>query len=179
LLNRRAIQNLLEREWARWRRLGQPFTLVSVDLDHFKQINDRWGHPAGDAVLRNTARVLHEQVRSIDRVGRVGGEEFLVLMPGCTPCSAAAVAERLRMALRNDPVELVPQGRVALTASLGVAVVTSGDADLEQMIRRADAALYRAKHEGRDRVVLAEPTQATCDGLPAGGPDRPSAAAPA
>ncbi|MCK6423520.1 MAG: GGDEF domain-containing protein [Burkholderiaceae bacterium] len=156
LLNRRAIQSLLEREWARWRRLGEPFTVVALDLDHFKQINDRWGHPAGDEVLRSASSLLRREVRSIDAVGRVGGEEFLVLMPGCAPESAVGVAERLRRSLRGQPVAIDGGREVAVTASLGVAAVDAGDPDLEHLMRRADAALYQAKHEGRDRVVRAQ-----------------------
>lgn len=170
LLTRRAMQALLEREWLRWRQLGEPFTLVSVDLDHFKQINDRWGHQAGDEVLRSTAGVLRGNVRSVDSVGRVGGEEFLVLMPGCTDEAAEGTAQRLRQALGARPMSVTqgdPAG-VPVTASLGVAAVHTSDADLGQLMRRADAALYRAKRDGRDRVVVAAPVQR--DAMPADSP---------
>lgn len=160
LLNRRAIQSMLEREWARWRRMGQPFTVIALDLDHFKQINDRWGHPAGDEVLRQTAGRLQGQVREIDAVGRVGGEEFLVLMPGCTAGDAPAVARRLHLALRNAPVEVDSRAQLQVTASLGVAVVDVGDATVDKLLARADLALYRAKHGGRDRVEFDHPPEA-------------------
>jgi diguanylate cyclase (GGDEF)-like protein len=155
LLNRRAIETLLEREWVRWRRMGQPFTVLALDLDHFKQINDRWGHPAGDAVLRSTASLLRREVREVDSVGRVGGEEFLVLMPGCAPASAAHVAERLRGVLRARPVDVGTAEPVPVTGSIGVAAVASTDTDLAHLLRRADAALYIAKAQGRDCVVCA------------------------
>jgi diguanylate cyclase (GGDEF)-like protein len=155
LFNRRAIQAMLEREWARWRRMGKPFTVIALDLDHFKQINDRWGHPAGDAVLRSTASLLRREVREVDSVGRVGGEEFLVLMPGCAPASAAHVAERLRGVLRARPVDVGTAEPVPVTGSIGVAAVVSTDTDLAHLLRRADAALYIAKAQGRDCVVCA------------------------
>jgi diguanylate cyclase (GGDEF)-like protein len=135
--------------------MGQPFTVLALDLDHFKQINDRWGHPAGDAVLRSTASLLRREVREVDSVGRVGGEEFLVLMPGCAPASAAHVAERLRGVLRARPVDVGTAEPVPVTGSIGVAAVVSTDTDLAHLLRRADAALYIAKAQGRDCVVCA------------------------
>lgn len=157
LLNRRAMEQLLDRAWGRWRRLAEPFTVVSVDLDHFKHINDTWGHQTGDEVLKAAAGQLAANVREVDAVGRVGGEEFMAVLEGCpTGVSAAAAAERLRQAVATEAVQVAGGASVSVTASVGVATVGPGDTSVGDMLRRSDAALYRAKREGRNRVCTAD-----------------------
>ncbi len=152
LLNRRAMEQLLDRAWGRWRRLAEPFTVVSVDLDHFKHINDTWGHQAGDEVLKAAAGQLVANVRDVDAVGRVGGEEFMAVLEACAPGVSTVAAERLRQAVAAEAVQVEAGVSIAVTASVGVATVGPGDANVGEILKRADAALYRAKREGRNRV---------------------------
>lgn len=155
LLNRRAFDGLLAGEADRARRLGRPLALVILDLDHFKQVNDTRGHAAGDAVLASVARVLETQVRSIDRVARVGGEEFAVLLMETDGVSAAAVAGRIVETVRRVPVVLGTGEKLAITVSAGVAVLPMHASEDAALLAAADQALYIAKREGRDRAVLA------------------------
>ncbi|BDI04528.1 GGDEF domain-containing protein [Sphaerotilus microaerophilus] len=152
LLNRRSIERALVRAWVGWRRSGRTFAVVSIDLDHFKQVNDRWGHPAGDEVLRACAELLQRGVRQVDQVGRVGGEEFLILLLDSDEAQAMATAERLRSQLACTDIR-THGALLRVTCSMGVAVADAGDAEPDQMVQRSDAALYQAKHDGRDRVV--------------------------
>lgn len=131
------------------RRYGRPLSLVMMDVDHFKSINDDHGHPAGDAVLRMLARVLQDEVRAADLLARWGGEEFAIVAPETTEADAAAFAERIRARIAGH--EFVPVGPV--TASFGVATLDTGAEDMGALQARADAALYRAKRAGRNRVV--------------------------
>ncbi len=149
LLNRRAGDEHLAREVARHRRHGQPLALALADIDHFKQVNDRHGHAAGDAVLRDVAAVLQRQCRSSDVVVRMGGEEFLVLMPQTDAAGARAAAEKLRAAVQAQAMQ------VPVTLSLGVAVDVQAYAQVEAALDVADQALYAAKRGGRNRVELA------------------------
>ena len=155
LLNRRAFDTLLKEETDRARRLGRPFALVILDLDHFKSINDAHGHPAGDAVLAAVARVLQGEVRSIDKVARIGGEEFALVLMETDATAGLQVAERLVAAIRAQPMALPNGAALALTVSAGVAELpTHAHAD-DTLLAAADKALYLAKHGGRDRAVLA------------------------
>jgi diguanylate cyclase (GGDEF)-like protein len=131
--------------------------VILADLDHFKRINDTLGHLAGDSVLRQVAQRLHHSVRPYDAVGRYGGEEFLIVLPGCDGDSALSLAERLRQAIASDRID-AEGTEVAITLSLGVAV-SSGEAQLDavELLRAADAALYEAKNAGRNRVRLGAP----------------------
>lgn len=133
---------------------GRPSSLIMVDLDRFKTVNDTHGHPAGDALLRETAEILRETVRPGDAVYRYGGEEFVVVLPDTPPAVAAQVAERLRSAIAGRAFHAGAAGRLSATASLGVAASVDGDAS--GLVARADAALYRAKEAGRNRVVATE-----------------------
>ncbi len=135
---------------------GRPLSLLMVDIDHFKSINDRFGHAAGDEVLRTTARRLAEAVRLENTVGRLGGEEFAVLLPGLGGPAAATVAERLRTVAADPPVE-IGGTRIAVRISVGGVAHAGGPAGLDALLERADRALYDAKRTGRDRVVFAEP----------------------
>jgi diguanylate cyclase (GGDEF)-like protein len=152
LLNRRAIEEALDAQMQRSHRSSETFTLMMLDLDHFKAINDRHGHAVGDLALKHTAAILRAELREVDRLGRYGGEEFLFLLPGLPLAQAHGVAERLRQQLVAKPLQ---QGgaSVTLSVSIGVAESAGADADPRSVLRRADAALYRAKAGGRNRVV--------------------------
>lgn len=132
---------------------GAAFTALMLDLDFFKQVNDRYGHLAGDAALRHFCDQLRACVRGGDAIGRLGGEEFLVLLDGDDPGTALAVCDRLREALRNHALEFGDDPLI-LSASGGIARFVPGDTGTSDVIRRADLALYRAKREGRDRAVV-------------------------
>jgi len=155
VLNRRAFDALLAGESDRARRLGRPLAMVVLDLDHFKKINDTHGHPAGDAVLATVARVLESEVRSIDKVARIGGEEFAVLLMEMDADGGFAVAKRLVTAVRGRPVVVNGGSPLAVTISAGVAALPVHGGTDGEFLAAADKALYTAKHDGRDRAVLA------------------------
>jgi diguanylate cyclase (GGDEF)-like protein len=155
LLNRCAIFEMLDKELARASREGQALSLLMVDCDGFKQINDTHGHAAGDAVLRELARRMRVAVRTYDSVGRYGGEEFLIVLPGCDGDSAVSQAERIRETVAGSPFIAGVRGH-AVTCSIGATsrtIPSAGDADI--LLREADLALYRAKGDGRNRVERA------------------------
>lgn len=153
LLNRGAMDELLGAEARRAARLGEPFSLLMIDVDHFKSINDDQGHAAGDRALQHLATLLTAQMRDIDRVGRWGGEEFVVMMPGTRLADAAALAERLRARAEAMPLRW-EECALPVTLSVGVAQWRAGDESPAAMLLRADAALYRAKAGGRNRIEL-------------------------
>ena len=156
LLNRSAIIELLQKELARASREGQPLSVLMVDLDFFKRVNDRHGHAAGDAVLRESARRMREALRAYDLVGRYGGEEFLIVLPGCDGESAISQAERVRETVASGRF-LAGHRSLAVTCSIGVSSrALPCEADRDALLREADLALYRAKDDGRNRFVLAE-----------------------
>ncbi len=153
LWNRRMILLILERELARTEREATPLGVLVGDLDHFKQVNDTHGHLAGDAVLREAAQRMKASCRNYDSVGRYGGEEFLLILPGCDAHAAERQAERLRAAIESQPVE-TPDETLAVTCSFGATSVPPGKlATPEGVIQVADNALYQAKKRGRNRVV--------------------------
>jgi diguanylate cyclase (GGDEF)-like protein len=153
-MNRGAIFDMLKRELAQSSRSGAPVAVIMADLDHFKQINDTHGHPAGDAVLREAATRLKAVLRAYDALGRYGGEEFMLVLPSCTAEHAAEVAERARRAVADTPV--ISSGTlVPISASFGVAAGGGGVLEMDDVIRAADDALYRAKRAGRNRVEVA------------------------
>jgi diguanylate cyclase (GGDEF)-like protein len=125
-----------------------------IDIDHFKSVNDRYGHQAGDAVLSNVGRVLTGTLREVDFAARYGGEEFAVLMPETELARGAEIAERIRTRLA-DTVTDTPSARIAATASVGVSSCPQCASDSEGLVRTADAALYRSKQAGRNRISLA------------------------
>lgn len=157
LLNRRAIEMMLEREVQRLQRFGQSFSVLMVDIDHFKRINDRFGHAAGDAVLSAVADTLRSQAREVDRVSRYGGEEFCVLLPHTSHDGAALAAERLRDAINQIQIPW-DDDIITVTVSTGMACATDRHEHLRSLLRRADEALYQAKAEGRNRVVICQKT---------------------
>jgi diguanylate cyclase (GGDEF)-like protein len=152
LFNRNTFVELSRRELERAQRQGSSTAILILDLDHFKRINDTWGHPAGDAVLRHVASVAVGAVRSTDLVGRLGGEEFIVLLP-CTSTEAARkLAEKLRAKLQASPV-MWQADSLQVTASIGLAATTAIEKrDFEALYNAADKALYLAKTRGRNRV---------------------------
>ena len=147
LANRRSLQDALEREVARARRSGESLAVVMVDVDHFKQVNDRQGHQVGDEVLRAVGAALTGVCRQSDLAARYGGEEFCLLLPGCRGRDAVVIAERLRAAVAAAP------GPVPVTVSAGVATLPANAAGGEQLLKAADEALYGAKRAGRNRTV--------------------------
>jgi two-component system, cell cycle response regulator len=152
LWNRTAIHEMLANEVARAKRESASLGVVLVDLDHFKNVNDTYGHPVGDAILCETANALRQATRPYDSIGRIGGEEFMVVLPGCNQLNSVSHAERLRWAISQVRVETAV-GRVQVEASLGVAVLgKDGHGDAQGLVRAADEALYRAKRNGRNRV---------------------------
>ncbi len=152
LFNRAHWQNCLEAEFARSVRLGAPVALLMMDLDHFKSVNDRFGHAAGDEVLRRAADLLRANLRCVDVIGRYGGEEFAVILPHTHAAAAQVVAERLRRALSELQLPGIDS---RFTLSVGVAPLLPGTGGVDVWLAQADAALYAAKQQGRDRVVLA------------------------
>jgi diguanylate cyclase (GGDEF)-like protein len=155
LLNRSAVMSRLEQELARSARLESHVSVIMTDLDHFKAVNDTYGHAAGDSVLREASRRLKCAIRTYDVVGRVGGEEFLYVGSECGNRDGRSVAERLRRMVAAGPVQ-VPGHMIKISGSFGVASTEQrAGATAEQLLRAADAALYRAKQGGRDRVELA------------------------
>lgn len=152
LLNRRAIETLMDKEAQRLHRFGDPFALLLIDVDHFKRINDRLGHAAGDMVLSAVASVLQGQAREVDRVARFGGEEFCVLLPRTDGEGALQAAERFREAVLHTVVPWANEN-ISVTVSVGLAATHDPREALHCILRRADEALYRAKGEGRNCVV--------------------------
>ena len=155
LPNRRAMQAALHRTADGTLRRGAPLAALMVDIDHFKAINDTYGHDAGDEVIRATADLLADTVRGGDIAGRWGGEEFLLLLPHSDQSAAVVVAERVRRAIERMAPPTPALTGVRVTASLGVAATASGD--LHELLLAADAALYAAKEGGRNRVEVADP----------------------
>jgi diguanylate cyclase (GGDEF)-like protein len=151
-LNRMAILEALEKELARSRRSGDPVAIIMADIDHFKRINDTYGHMAGDAVLREIARKMQGSVRAYDSIGRYGGEEIIVVAPGCDLSVAVQQAERLRVSVSSDPIS-VGDAAIPITMSLGVAATACDGTESGPLLLAADQALYAAKNGGRNKVA--------------------------
>jgi diguanylate cyclase (GGDEF)-like protein len=163
LLNRLAASQQLNVEWQRYRRNGESFALLMIDADHFKRINDEHGHPAGDEVLVQLSGLLRHGSRPMDSAARMGGEEFMLLMPGVDAAGAQAVAERLRAAVQAHFATRLADAQ-RLTVSVGWTLAGGTDSDGQSVLARADRALYLAKAGGRNRVCsllpsTPEPTQ--------------------
>ena len=154
ILNRRALFELMRREFDREKRYQRFLSLIVFDIDHFKQVNDRYGHLAGDAVLQHVAATTGRVLRSSDVMARYGGEEFVIIAPETSEARALELAERVRLALRATDIAV--NGEVVrVTASFGIATLHTDDEEPGEVLRRADGALYAAKAAGRDRVVAA------------------------
>src|SRR5579871_7940 len=154
LLNRSEILAALDRECARAGRDEKPTTVILADIDHFKQVNDTLGHAAGDEVLKEIAKRLKLDLRPYDVVGRYGGEEFLIVLPGCDLEAGARRADGIRKLVEKDRVS-TPFGDTAVTISMGVtATMARRDHSIEEFLRQADTSLYAAKNKGRNRVEI-------------------------
>lgn len=161
LWNRGAIMGLLQRETQHSMRMGEPLGIIMVDVDHFKRINDSYGHQTGDTVLREVARRMVASVRNYDYVGRYGGEEFLIVLTECSALNLAATAERMRAYVAEKPIT-TDAGPIPVTVSMGMAAGQGGIPELlrgEELVRAADKALYCAKHNGGNRVECAPDTR--------------------
>jgi len=154
MLNRRLVLDILERELTRGQRLELPLAVLMIDIDHFKAVNDAYGHQAGDAVLKEVAARVSTTVRPYDSVGRYGGEEFLVILPGCDEPRAQIVAERLCCVVSREVVH-TSAAEISVTLSLGLALSAQGETS-ERLVHAADRALYEAKRNGRNRVVVSQ-----------------------
>ena len=154
LWNRGATLEALERDLARARREKAPVGVLLGDLDHFKRVNDTYGHDVGDLTLCQAAKRMLSAIRIYDTLGRYGGEEFLIVAPGCSTANATAMAERIRRCMAAEPI-LADQRPLTLTISVGVAAGENGGLDSASLIQAADQAMYRAKKAGRNRVELA------------------------
>ena len=151
LYNRRYFEDALQKEAERSERLNQPFTLISLDLDFLKQINDTYGHNYGDSAIKTIGKVLKRNARSIDIPARIGGEEFNLLLPGIDSKGGMIAAERIRAAIEDEKIEKIGK----ITASIGVATYIEHTKSIDELLEMADQAMYRAKINGRNRVVLA------------------------
>lgn len=151
--NRRMVLDQLKSEVERWKRMRRPFTIAIADIDHFKEVNDTYGHEGGDKVLTEIAQILKIGMREYDSCGRWGGEEFLIVLPEAGANASTLIIERLRCAIENSGIEFEGK-RVPLSASFGIAEYSPGET-ISDMINRADAALYAAKRAGRNRHEIA------------------------
>lgn len=158
LLNRRAFNHIVERELLRCQRTRQPLCLLLLDLDHFKAINDRFGHPLGDAVIKRMATLLSSQVRGLDSLARLGGEEFMLLLSDCDREQGLQIAEKLRQLIESQ-LQVVDGKAVAVTVSIGMSYLDAGQlSSYDSLYVASDRALYSAKQEGRNRVKMAAPS---------------------
>ena len=151
LNNRRNFLALAASEWSRFKRYGRPLALLMVDIDLFKSVNDKHGHDAGDLVIRTVTDILQKHKRGSDIAGRLGGEEFAVILPEATLESALAAAERIRHLVADEQVVLAGK-RIAVTISVGVGICRTDMSGFEELLKEADIALYEAKRAGRNRV---------------------------
>lgn len=164
--NRRYFEHRCQIEISEARRYRHPLACMFLDIDHFKRINDQFGHPAGDAVLRRVGQLIRGQMRAGDTIARYGGEEFVLLLPRCPNAHARDIAERIRASIAAEPLLVAPDAPIAVSASLGLAMLSpqaassaaeaAPAAQAAQLVAQADAALYRAKAAGRNRVMLAD-----------------------
>lgn len=154
LSNRQSFLHRAEKEFGRARRYARPLSAVMIDVDHFKNINDRYGHSVGDEVLRQVSSICQCSLRGSDLLGRIGGEEFVLLLPDTPASNAIFVAERMREQLEKTPIN-VDGLIISTTASFGVASITDGDINFNSVLERADVAMYHAKNDGRNKVKSA------------------------
>jgi len=147
---------LAEQELARTHRYGHPLALLMLDIDHFKEVNDTHGHPAGDLALQMLVQICRQKLRDVDILGRLGGEEFCILMPETGSEQAFQAAERLRQAISEVEIPLEQKPPLHLTVSIGVAILGDADASVSMLLSHVDQALYEAKQTGRNKVCMAE-----------------------
>ena len=149
LLNRRAFLPLAKDALGDFRRVQRPLSVLMIDIDHFKRVNDRYGHPAGDVVIRKVGTIINDTIRTTDKVARFGGEEFVVLLNDNNAAGAAIIAERIRQTVASTVFE-ADNDRLLATISIGIAEAEKFDTDIDRIIERADRALYEAKSRGRN-----------------------------
>lgn len=166
LSNRRHFIRRLQEEIERAVRYEAPLTLLLIDVDYFKRINDQYGHPTGDDVLARTGELIRQCLRQSDIAARYGGEEFAVVLTNTTADGGLAMANRLQRILKEEPFCSRNGASFQVTCSIGVAELRSAWEDWEQLVSTADHALYRAKHSGRNRVILSEPVETESSALP-------------
>lgn len=155
LLNRREFERIINEEHERAKRFGRSYAIVILDLDHFKNINDKYGHPAGDHVLKAVAKRIRQQLRSIDRIARIGGEEFAVVLTEVDHVTASEVARRIVETMGRTPITLTDGTNLNVTVSAGSASMPKNASDPVALVQVADKALYEAKANGRNRSVAA------------------------
>jgi len=180
MYNRRYLESHFARISARLAEVGKPISALMLDIDHFKNVNDTHGHEAGDEILQVIAKRIQSNMRGFDTAVRLGGEEFVVLLPDSSLAAGAAAAERLCLSISKEKISVSSiDGGLDITVSIGVACVLAGESDLDNLLRHADAALYEAKHTGRNKVMTAagslplpEAGEAVHGALPS--PERPA-----
>ncbi|WP_020589658.1 GGDEF domain-containing response regulator [Desulfobacter curvatus] len=158
-LNRRAFMEKLDQELERAARKNTPLSLLMTDIDHFKQVNDRYGHLSGDRVLKQFVSQMAQVIRPYDFIGRYGGEEFILCLPDCSIKEARDIAERMRSQIETTPMQIsTSRPPIHITASFGISLFSSAcEKDPESLIKKADDALYSAKNDGRNCVRMAQP----------------------
>jgi diguanylate cyclase (GGDEF)-like protein len=155
LLNRREFDRIIREEHERAKRFGRSYAVIILDIDHFKSINDTYGHPVGDEVLKQVAKRIRQQLRSIDRIARIGGEEFAVVLTEVDHVTASEVARRIVESMARSQVALSNETKLSVTISAGSASMPKNAADTVALVQMADKALYQAKTNGRNRAVPA------------------------
>lgn len=153
VFNRRAFNEILENEYSRFRRIADKYSLLMLDIDHFKKVNDSYGHIAGDEALVELAKICGSNIRLHDTLSRLGGEEFCILLPHTNKDNAALIAEKLRKCIADTPI-VTERDTIRLTVSIGVSEVDDSDKDCLDTLKRADAKLYEAKNSGRNNVQV-------------------------
>lgn len=169
LNNRRHFLVLAEIEWSRFKRYGRPLAFLMVDIDLFKSVNDKYGHDVGDEVIKSVAQILQNHKRVSDIVGRLGGEEFALILPEATLDSAAAAGERFRQLVADHAVSIKEQ-RLSVTVSIGVTACHERTSGIDELLKEADVALYEAKRSGRNRVCRFGGGEPAPAGAPAQAP---------
>ncbi len=154
LYNKRYFLEILEKEFERAKRFKNALCLIVLDIDHFKSVNDTYGHLQGDSVLREIGGILVQSARKIDIIARYGGEEFVIIAPNTNMDDIHIIAERIRQATEDHDFEAEKEP-IKLTVSLGVSTLREGTNDMLELIKKADDALYKAKSEGRNKVCIA------------------------
>jgi diguanylate cyclase (GGDEF)-like protein len=157
LYNRRGLYEIGRLEIERTRRYNIPLAAIVMDIDHFKRVNDKHSHAVGDQVLRSFAKCVQENTRELDIVGRIGGEEFVILLPGSDLRSANRTAARLQELIASNTTKS-SAGDINITVSQGVSILNTNMQDLNDLVQAADRALYRAKETGRNRIVSSSPS---------------------
>jgi two-component system cell cycle response regulator len=152
--NKKFFYEMAQKEFEYFKRYGRKFSLVFIDIDDFKKINDKYGHLSGDMVLQEIAKILQKSVRKNDMVFRFGGEEFIVLLHGATSEKALSIAERIRREVANEEIKIYGDSKISVTISCGVAIVNESIKDVQELVERADIAMYKAKQSGKNRVSL-------------------------